>query len=108
MGDRVKVWKTHDPNNPRVGYLGEGEIIGLVPVLEVFGSKEEYIRSLKTFVSKVLKKMGMPYEGVYFEENFRKHLDTIPPEERKTVKIRLDDGRIVFGTHVFWRFVRDW
>lgn len=103
---RVKVWKFVDKRDPEKGCLGEGEHLGCVPMTEVY-TEEEYKERKKAWMQKVLESMGMPHEGVVFEEMFenmwKRKVFFQPFSEQTTPKIRLDSGEIVYGCQVWWR-----
>ena len=103
---RVKVWEYIDKRNPDAGYLGEGEFLGCVPMTEVH-TEEEYKQRKKDWLRKVLRAIGMPYEGLLFEQNFEKHwkraMVAIPYEKQTTPKIKLDSGKIVYGCQIWWK-----
>ena len=53
----------------------------------------------------MLKNLGMPCEGVFFEEIFEKLVQVENFAEQRTPKIRLDSGKIVYGFQVWWATV---
>lgn len=107
---RVKVWRYINQQNPDEGYIGEGEFVGHAPISEVI-TKEQYKKSFKEFFRSVLKQMGMPHEGVIFEQTFEKHwtrkYEDFPFEEHTTPKIVLDSGEIVYGFQVWWNPIEE-
>ena len=106
---RVNVWKYIDRNNPKAGFLGEGEFLGCVLITEVY-SEEEYKQRKKEYISRVLKQMGMPEEGAFFEETFeriwQREMSLQPYNEQTTPKIRLDSGEIVYGCQIWWKEIK--
>jgi len=53
--------------------------------------------------------MGMPHEGLLFEETFEKHwereISFQPYNKQTTPKIRLDSGEIVYGCQIWWKSI---
>lgn len=107
---RVKVWKYVNVQNPDEGYIGEGEFIGHVPMSEVI-TKEEAKKRFKSFLSSVLKQIGMPHEGAYFDATFEKNWarkeEESPYEKQTTPKIILDSGEVVYGCQIWWQAIEE-
>jgi len=101
---KTKVWEFIDKENPNIGCLGLGEHLGWVPMSEAI-SEEDYKESKRLFVQKILKKLGMPHEGIVFEETFERLWGAEKFSEATTPKIRLDSGKIVYGFQVWWATV---
>ena len=100
---KVKVWEYLEVGKPNVGYLGLGEHLGFVPMSEVI-TLEEFKKKKEKFVKNVLKNLGLPCEGILFEQTFQKFMD-VENLERLTPKIRLDSGKVVYGFQVWWATV---
>jgi len=87
---RVKVWKfvtrpENDFGRDEV-YLGEGELIGEIPLLEIC-SKEEYIQQFKS----LMDRFKIPISQEQLDKLFLYY------EKLTTPKIVLDTGEVVYG-----------
>lgn len=100
---RVKVWETVDPNDPDAGYLGEGVLLGCVPIAEVYPIEEQK-RVFLEFLRKDTPSLFSDEEEeaetlALIDQSFEQR------RGRTTPKIRLDSGKIVYGCEVWWEAI---
>ena len=99
FSSRVEVWETS--RNP----LGEGQIIGYIPLTEVFTDKEKEDIAKGINDPKLIKFLSRYIP----KEQLKKLQDNIGSNLRntKTPVIQLDNGEIVYGCQVYWRPTRE-
>lgn len=100
---RVKVWETVDPNDPDVGYLGEGVLLDWVPITEVYPIEEQK----REFLEFLRKDTPSLFSDEAEEAETKALVDQLfeRKRERTTPQIRLDSGKIVYGCEVWWKAI---
>jgi non-ribosomal peptide synthetase component E (peptide arylation enzyme) len=96
---RVKVWDYCDPDDPQIGYLGEGKFMGRVPLTRVYSRTEQKEKFLELCEETMQLSEDELAETM---DNILMSFARLDYENNDTAMIQLDSGKTVYGCNVVW------